>query len=82
MLNLEYFQNNDMATPQNTPSAKKAAEFSLKNIDFTKFLENQNNFEANIVHHEREFCEPLFLGNTKQDIGYTSSSDTPKVNLI
>ncbi len=68
-----------MATPQNTPSAKKAAEFSLKNIDFTNFLENRNNFDTNIIRHEREFCDPLFLGNTNQEFGYTKDADTPKV---
>ena len=80
--NLEYFKNNDMPTPQNTPSAKKAAEFSLKNVDFSKFLDNQDNFDSNKLRHEKEFCEPLLLGNTKLDIGYTENIENPKVIII
>lgn len=78
--NLEYFQNNEMATPQNTPSAKKASEFSLKNVDFSKFLDNQDNFDKQ--KHEKEFCEPLLLGNTKLEIGYTKNFENPRVIVI
>jgi|LauGreDrversion4_2_1035121.scaffolds.fasta_scaffold2299254_2 hypothetical protein len=71
-----------MATPQNTPSAKKTADFSLKNVDFSKFLDNQNNFESNPIRHEREYCDPIFIGNSAQDIGYSENSNCPKVRSI
>jgi hypothetical protein len=71
-----------MTTPQNTPSAKKAADFSLKNVDFSKFLDNQNNFESNPIRQEREYCDPLYIGNSAQEIGYSQNSNSPKVNPI
>ncbi len=79
-------------TPQNTPSAKKQGnDFSLKNIDFSKFLDSRNDYNNNISYatsdfkheqHELSFCEPTYLGNSKKEVGVTKSADNPKVVLI
>ncbi len=83
---LEYFDNNESATPSNTPSAKKAAGFSLKTVDFSKFLENINddkndfdNFVSNDFRQTRNlnFCENTYVGTGRYDLG--CSINTPKV---
>jgi hypothetical protein len=77
-------------TPQNTPSSKKQGnDFSLKNIDFSKFLDSRNDYNNNSnsyatndfkhEQHELSFCEPTYLGNTKKEVGVTKYGDNPKV---
>ena len=65
---IEYFENNDSATPSNTPSAKKAHEINLKQIDFNKFLNNYNEDNINI-RNEKVYCDITYLGDSLQDVG-------------
>jgi hypothetical protein len=54
----------------------------LKNIDFTKFLENRNeniSYSTSDFSHQLTFCEPTYIGNSKGETGITKSIDIPKV---
>ena len=82
---IEYFDNNESQTPQNTPSAKKATEFSLKNIDFSKYLESRddyssaNNKMSHHTRHELTFCSNTLIGNGKFEVGCTTDDNKQKV---
>jgi hypothetical protein len=74
---LEYFDNKDSTTPSNTPSAKKnSTDFSLKSVDFDKFLNVQNNYDSyasSNLKSDLTFCEETYIGNTKDDFGITQN---------
>jgi hypothetical protein len=59
-------------TPSNTPSTKQTKTFSLKGVDFGKFLNVQNNrddYASNNINDDLTFCEITYIGNTKGDFG-------------
>jgi hypothetical protein len=73
---LEYFQNNDSATPSNTPSGKKAADVTLTTVNFDKFLNMQNGYESytsNNFKMDLTFCETTCIGNAKCEVGISQN---------
>jgi hypothetical protein len=69
---LEYFDGKDSTTPSNTPSAKQANEFTLKTVDFDKFINVQNNYDnyaSNNFKDDLTFCDTTYIGNSKGELG-------------
>lgn len=80
---LEYFNNkNDSTTPQNTPSAKQNQNFTLKNIDFDKYIPKNeyDSYASNDLRQNFKFCSSTYIGNGSSESGCTTSESDKKVN--